>query len=142
LSYTARMATLYYSRPDELRKHLAPEEIGKAAFAGAAYSSILPAAYDTTMGLLTGHKLFNNTRGSGLGSDALSGNPTIDTMNKIWSTASGAAQDVFTRDHVWTQKEVRSMMGLLPQYYGVAGMVHDVSQNFPKHNYLRPPQEQ
>jgi hypothetical protein len=62
-------------------------------------------------------------------------------LNKVWAGGSALSQSAFTRDHVWTKREVGSLLGLLPNYYGIRSAVSEFKDQFPAINYLRAGQQ-
>jgi hypothetical protein len=119
-------------------ERLTSSRIAAAAFNKAGYSSILPGILDTVTGTATGYRAFQHGRTSGLDTGLITGNPTYDlAFNKIGNTITSAAQSALTNDYVWTQKDVKNSLGLLPNLYGYRNFTHAMSSGQPTHNYLR-----
>lgn len=137
LAYAAQTTVNFAGNPEELEKRLDPVELGKAGFQRAGFSSLIPMAVDTVMDYTTGDPIFKYGRSSNLGTGFLLGNPTVTTLGKIFGGTSALAQDLFTDDHVWTQKEVGYVTGLIPQFVGIRALLDAYKQEFPKRNFLR-----
>lgn len=138
LQYVALTHLNFANDEAEREKRLDPVQIALAGFNKAGYSSILPGLLDTTTGLTTGREFFKNARTSGLDAGFITGNPTYDlVVNKIGNTVSAASQSALTNDYVWTQKDVKNMLGALPNLYGYRNFTHAMSSDFPKTNFLR-----
>lgn len=142
LAYAAQTAINYGNNQRELDRRLDPMEIAKAGFQRAGFSSLVPMAIDTALEFTTGDPLFKFGRSSNLATGFILGNPTVSTAGRIFGLTSAAAQDVFTGDHVWTQKEFMYGAGLLPQVVGIRSALDTMKQEFPKRNYLRSQDQQ
>jgi len=70
---------------DPDKGYLAPENIAKSAFQRSAYSALIPAGVDTLSHLLGYDPVFAYGRSTGLASDALLGNPTVDTIDRFYN---------------------------------------------------------
>jgi len=137
LAYAAQQSANFANNAEELDRRLNTVEIAKAGFQRAGFSSLVPMAMDSTWGLLTGDNIFKFGRSSNLASGFFLGNPSVSLGNKVLGVASGGAQDLFTDDHLWTQKEFGYAAGLLPQVLGIRTLLDTYKQEFPKRNYLR-----
>jgi hypothetical protein len=139
LSYVAQTSLNYASDQKALDEKLSMDNVALAAFNRAGWSSLLPGAVDSVAGLATGNKFFAHARTTNLSSDWVTGIPTVALLDKIWGAAGAGFGSVLpdsmlSQPHVWTQKEVGQVLGLLPRYYGVSTFINDVKQDFPKHN--------
>lgn len=138
LQYVALTHLNFANDPQGREQRLDPTQIALAGFNKAGYSSILPGMLDTTTGVALGRQFFKNARTSGLDTGFVTGNPTFDLVaNKIGNTVSAASQSALTNDYVWTQKDVKNMLGVFPNLYGYRNFTHAMSSDFPKTNFLR-----
>jgi hypothetical protein len=135
IAYMMQTGVNYANDPEALEKHLAPEEIAKAAFNRAGFSSILPMVTDSALGMLGYDPQFAYTRNSTLPSGALIGNPSVDFANKLWNTA-GTATGVLAGNRDATQQDIKSAYSLLPfnNAVGIRNLGQMLSKQFPKHD--------
>jgi hypothetical protein len=139
LSYVAQTTINHLGDQKALDEKLSTDQIALAAWNRAGWSSLAPGAIDSLLGMTTGQKMFTNGRTTNLSSDWITGIPTVSLLDKIWGGAGAVTQSVLPdsmlpQPHVWTQKEVGGLLGLLPNYYGVRTYTNDVKQDFPTHN--------
>lgn len=135
----AAQNSINFAHDDEQRaKRLKPEEIAKAAFQRAGFSSLTPAAWDTIMQFTRGEPTFAYGRTTGLGTGFIVGNPTMDLVtSKGLGTLQNVTRSLFDDEHMWTRKDVKNGLGLfLPNYLGVRNFVDAASQEFPARNFL------
>lgn len=105
-------------RPDQkefYRERLAPEEVAKAAFQRAGFASILPSVIDTvgTWTPLMNEPVFRYGRSTGLASNILLGNPTVDLVNKVYDASSAVMKAPIRSDYDWSQEDQRNLWGTL-----------------------------
>lgn len=97
---------------DFLEERLAPDAWALAAFQRAGFASLLPATMDTIWTHASGQDpIFAYGRTTGLASDAILGNPTVDLVNKISRSVSVPGQLASGED--FSQKNFRDMWGLV-----------------------------
>jgi len=138
LSYTGLTAMNYANNPEELAKRLSPDHIGIGALSRANWSSIVPMTSGTLSSMMFNSNPWEFGRASGLDQNVVTGNPYYDLVyNKAYGTMRSAAQSAFTNDYVWTQHDARNSMQMLPNLYGMQNLIHSVTGNLPKSNYLR-----
>jgi hypothetical protein len=126
----------YHGDQEKLNKRLTPGEIAKASFQRAGFSSMIPAMVDTVTGFGLGDPIFAHGRTTGLAS-GVTGNPTFATAEKGYRLGSAAAQSLLTDDFLMLEKDARALTGLLPNLYGIRGMLNTWASDFPSRNYLR-----
>ena len=95
-----------------LKERLSPDEIAKAAFQNSGFTALLPMAFDTAAGVFGYDPVFAYGRSSGLGSNFISGNPTVDLVDRVGKlgTPVRAALDP---NYDFSQRNARDMIGLL-----------------------------
>jgi transcriptional regulator with XRE-family HTH domain len=112
-----------------------PYKLMKAAFAGTGEATIIPMMVDTfTTVIGNSDPVFNNYhRSSGLGSDFMSGNPTIATFDRV-GRALGIPAAVLSSKQNVTEEDVRAMFALMPgsTLVGVQRLVKAAAAEFPK----------
>jgi hypothetical protein len=112
------------------------EEIAKAAFQRAGWSSLLPLAMDTVYSDVLGNDpLFSKQRASGLASGFVHGSPPIDLAEKVWRTAKLPAK-VPQDDYTFSADDWKAMMGLAPfgNIIGVRNFNSLISSELPSHS--------
>jgi hypothetical protein len=139
LGYAAQTSLNFAHNPGERDKRLQPEEIAKAAFQRAGFSSLIPAGIDTVAEYSRGQPYFAYGRTTGLGTGFIVGNPTFDLVaTKGLGTLQNVTRSVLDDDHAWTRKDVKNGLGLfMPNYLGVRNFVDAASQEFPARNPLQ-----
>jgi hypothetical protein len=137
-AYAAQNALNYAHDDVQRAKRLKIEEIAKAAFQRAGFSSLAPGAIDTVLQYTRGEPMFAYGRTTGLGTGFIVGNPTVDLVSsKMLGTLQNASRSVFDDEHLWTRKDVKNGLGLfLPNYVGVRNFVDAAASEFPSRNYL------
>jgi hypothetical protein len=112
-----------------------PYKLMKAAFAGTGEATIIPMMIDTfTTVIGNSDPVFNNYhRSSGLGSDFLSGNPTVATVDRV-GRALGIPMSALSSKQNVTEEDVRAMFALMPgsTLIGVQRLVKAAAAEFPK----------
>lgn len=101
-------------------KYLTGDRLVAAAWANSSYSAFTPMLADSAIFYTTGERIFD-TRTSGLGSDILSGNPTISKLNGLNQAATGVLQSLNRGDRQFDQNDASAIRRLLP-YQNVLGM--------------------
>lgn len=98
-----------------LKERLSAKAIGLSAFQRAGFASVIPAAIDSTAGWtpFLDEPLFAYGRTTGLASDLLLGNPTVDVINKVSGATKGVLSAPTRGDYDWSQKDQRNTWGLL-----------------------------
>lgn len=141
LAYAAQTYVNFANNDDELAKRLDPVQIALAAFQRAGMSSLIPMGIDTAMDIAMGDPVFKFGRTSNLASGFVLGIPAVAAGAKATGLLSAAAQDAFTDDHVWTQKEFGYGTGFFPQFVGLRAAFDTMKQEFPRSNPLRRDQQ-
>lgn len=101
-------------------KYLSGDRLAAAAWANNSFSAFTPMLVDSALYTTVGERIFD-TRTSGLGSDFLSGNPTISKLNDLRMAASGIAQAATRGDRQFDQKDAAAIKRLMP-YQNMLGM--------------------
>jgi hypothetical protein len=137
-AYAVQNGINFAHNDEERRKRLEIDQIAKAAFQRAGFSSLTPGGIDTLMMFTRGEPLFAYGRTTGLGTGFLVGNPTMDLLSsKMLGTLQNTSRSVFDDEHLWTRKDVKNGLGLfLPNYLGVRNFVDAAASEFPSRNYL------
>ena len=118
-----------------LEERLVPEEIAKAAFQRAGWSSLMPAAYDTVSTLtFADNPTFAYGRSTGLGSGLLKGNPTVDLIDNAGRAAKGTVSSLLRDDYDYSQDDFRAATNLLwfKNAFGVTNVINLLSNNLPE----------
>lgn len=144
MAYAARHEVAYHAKAvggaseEELteyrEKFMRPDRYVAAALANNTYSAMLPALFDTTVGLAVGERFFD-TRASGLGSDIITGNPTYTALFKNLPRAvSGVAQAALRGDREFDKEDARAIRRLLPwqNVLGVDAMFEAMTRDLPE----------
>ncbi|SMR81490.1 hypothetical protein SAMN04488030_1959 [Aliiroseovarius halocynthiae] len=114
LFYAAQQAVNAQGRADKgewLEKRLAPEEIAKAGFQRAAFSSFIPMGVDEVVGFGGLDPVFSY-RSRGLASGIL-GNPTYDLIVNLRKGASGVTSSILRSDYDFSQQDYRALTSTL-----------------------------
>jgi len=119
----------YANHPDSEKRDelLSPAKIVLAGFNRSGYSSLIPAAADTAIGVASGGTvggLFSHARASGL-SGGLGGIATVDAIDKA-KRALAAGPNLLRGDYQFSQADARAISGLLP-YQNALGMRRGVN---------------
>lgn len=123
-----------------LEDRLSLKTVLAAGFQRSADASILPMLIDTTIAtgdkLFTGedHRLFSNTRNSGLGSSLLSSIPALRIAEDAGSLAMGLGAAVARTDQQFDQGESKLLRDLAPlmRTYGVLNATNAIIQYMPQ----------
>lgn len=119
---------------DEYReRYLSMDRIAAASFANSTQASIIPAVSDTLTSTFLDERFFD-VRTSGLGSDILTGNPTVDTINSMGLAAKGVATAIIRGDRQFDRGDSRAMRRILPfqSVYGLDALFTAVNADLPK----------
>jgi hypothetical protein len=128
-----KLKSIGRSDADEyLEKRLSWDNLGKAAFARAGVSSILPMIMDTGAQAAMGGALFDY-RPSGQPSDVLFGNPTTGLWNDLNGFLTHPA-DALRDGRSLRQSEVRAMLRILPfqNFLPVSMLLNSLIHNLPE----------
>lgn len=134
MAYAAQQYLLHWHDPETLQERLKPGEILKGAIAKAPWSSLIPAAIDSTYGMVYGPQ-FSHTRSSGLPSDLLTGTPAVDVVDKAMKTVKALGQHFLNSDDILTQREANDGLGMIP-LLGSRMFIDGVTKDLPKHDPL------
>lgn len=116
-------------------ERLQPEEIAKAAFQRAGWASLIPATYDTVSMLTLADKpTFAFGRSTGLASDFIKGNPTVDLLNSAARATKGLVSAPLRDDYDYSQDDFRAATNLLwfKNALGVSNVLNTLSSNLPE----------
>lgn len=117
LGYTINSWIQSLGRPDSdeyLRRKLQPQELAKASFSRAIWSSLLPAVADTAIIGLGGEAQFAGQRvtqlGQGKGVGAIwNSNPTGDTISSWFKSTAGLARTFYDPSHHFSIQDLRNI---------------------------------
>ena len=115
IAYTMQTYAQSIGRSDRekfLEKRLSISELGKAAFQRAGMSSVAPMLIDSGA-RFTGFDPFFDARTTGLPSNAIWGNPTIDLIFDRTNALAGGVHGLLS-DRPVSQREYRDMNSVLP----------------------------
>lgn len=108
LGYSARQYLNTIGDPEARRKRLTLEEIAKAGFQQAAFSSVIPMLMDTVWhDMAKQEAIFRYGRTTGLQSGIM-GVPTIDLLQRSYK-AAGAVGDAVFNDKPMTERDLHNM---------------------------------
>lgn len=97
---------------DYLDKRLSAAEVGKAAFMRAGYASLLPSMADTALSFTGFEPVFSHARTTGLASNLLTGNPSVDlVVNSGYKAGSGIVKSALHSDYDFSQQDARALAG-------------------------------
>lgn len=115
---------------------LTPENIAKAGIQMGGYWSMLPMAVDTAVSLTGYDPIFQYARSSGLGTDVVSGNPTVDLLNSSGKAVSGAVQSITNDDYEWSQQDKKNLIKLMPwqTMQGTKQVFDSLGHDLPKYS--------
>lgn len=152
MAYTARhelrLASLAVggAEEDELEeyrsRYLTPDRLAAAAFANSTYSTVLPALSDSVTSTLFDERFFN-TRTSGLGSDILTGNPTVSALNSLGNAVRGVTTAIVRGDRQFDQGDARALRRVIPfqNVYGLDAMFAALTADLPDQDEDADPDE-
>ena len=117
LAYVGQTYINSVGRPDQekyLDERLAPSAIGRSAFQRAGFSTFVPGAADTMLGIVGYEPVFAYGRTTGLSSNALIGNPTLDLLDNAMKGARGVVASATRDDYSFSQQDWRALSSLMP----------------------------
>ena len=122
-------------REEYLEKKLSVKAISRASFQNSAYASLLPGAFDSTVGLFMEEPLFHY-RSSGLDTNFITGNPTFSLFyQKIRPTLNEVGKAINpTVDDGYTESDFNKLKGALmfSNYPPITGMLNIVGSTLPE----------
>ncbi len=142
--YAGQQYSVSLGMPREDRKKFLEDRISlrgvlSAGFQRSADSSILPMIIDTTISgvdVFTGkdHRLFSNTRNSGLGSSLTDSIPALRMVQDVKALAVNVAAAVARTDQRLDQTEGRQMRDFIPflRTYGLLNATNALISSMPK----------
>lgn len=136
LAYAAGQGLKSIGKPNAeeyLDKKLSPEEILKASFSRAGYSSLIPMAVDT-MANMTGNKdVFSGSRSTDLRGGILSGNPTYQMLSTFAGPIPRAIfAPVINPDYHFSQQDVNAIKnGAAPNVIGLRNAIEHLIEGLP-----------
>ena len=116
LAYTAQQYANSVGRDDAdeyLKRRLSPPELAKAAFQRTAASSLLPGLIDTGAWFAGLDPVFAYGRTTGLGTDFLSGTPTVDLANRAQAGVRGIVGATLNPSYDFSEKDARNIAATL-----------------------------
>lgn len=116
LSYMAQIQVNAQFRDDKeeyLKKMLSLESVAKASFQRNSWSSLFPALVDTASGFYTDDPWFAY-RSTGLDTNIITGNPTVQLISKGLSSAQAVSRSVLNPDLQFSQGQQRALNTLVP----------------------------
>ncbi len=113
-AYAAQQSLNSLGRPDAedfREERLSMQEIGLSAFQRAGFASLLPGAVDTIapMTPMLDDGIFNYGRSSGLATDFITGNPTIDFLDSMHGAIRGLSAAPFRDDYEYSQNDFQNL---------------------------------
>lgn len=95
-------------------KYLSTEKIATAALNRAAWVSLAPSLFDTAVQIGGGDPVFSHARSTGLMSNPISGNPTVDLIfNGLGNFGKAVLAPTLNSDYQFSQQDVRSIVAPL-----------------------------
>lgn len=105
------------SGTDGYEEAMKPEKIALAAVSRMGLSSMIPAAFDAGVGLVsrgTVNGLWSHARSSGLGTGLLDSNPTVKGLISAQTVLAGTPQAVFNDDYQFSKDDLAAWADLTP----------------------------
>ena len=133
LIYTGQTAIRYHNDPDELKERLTPARIAAAGFSRSGFGAPAAMITDTVLGFTPVDPIFSTTRGSGLASNFVSGNPAVRLFDDAAKTVR-MATSLPTEDYRFSQADARTLSNLMPLHtiLGFRAAVNAATEDLPK----------
>jgi|GEM_PF-1997346 len=145
-SYTAQQSlnSLGQDDPEGFReRRLSVANIGLSAFQRAGFASLIPGMVDTVAPLtpMLDEGIFQYGRSSGLATDFVTGNPTVDLIDSAYSGAKSAIAAPMRSDREFSQEDFRNLWGImaLNNTTGIRNVGNMLERDLPQ-RYDRDPQ--
>ena len=116
LSYTAQTYVNSIGRLDRkeyLRERLSKTAVAAAAFQRAGYASLIPGAIDTGLWFTGSKPAFSYGRSTGLATNLVSGNPTMDQLNILQKAVRGVFAAPF-KESEFSQQDLNYWTKAMP----------------------------
>lgn len=117
MAYTAQTSINSLGRKDAekyRRERLSTEEIAKAAFQRAGFASLIPAALDSALGITGTDPIWQYGRSTGLATGAITGNPTVSTVNSAQKALTSIIAPMIHDDYNYSSADLRAARQILP----------------------------
>ena len=144
-AYTAQQSLNSIGRSDaqEFREErLSPAEIGLSSFQRAGFASLIPGAVDTIAPLtpMLDEGIFRYGRSSGLATDFITGNPTIDFLDSLHGSIRGLASAPMRDDYDFSQNDFRNLWTALAlnNVTGIRNVGNVLMEDLPRESVRNP----
>ncbi|WP_422049734.1 hypothetical protein [Shimia sp.] len=127
-------------REDFLEQRLNPQALAEASFQRAAFSSVIPLAFDTGREAFGLDPIFDfrssGLRGGGGPVGATLGNPTGDLIDGVFRATGGMAQAAFSSDYDFSQKDAKAVAKVImfQNAFGIRNVIAAISGQLPDHS--------
>lgn len=127
-------------REEFLERRLNPQALAEAAFQRAAFSSVLPIAFDTLREGVGLEPVFDfrssGLRGGGGPVGAALGNPTGDLIDGIFRGTGGIVQGAFSSDYAFSEKDFNAVakLALFQNMFGIRNGLAAIGGQFPDYS--------
>lgn len=142
LAYMAREYASSIGRADRekyLKERFATSEIAKAAFARTGFFTLFPPAVDA-IGKYTGlySPQFNHTRSTGLETDPIFGNPTLNLLTSAYKIPRAIVAPL-RKDYQFSQEDMRAIRSVTPlqNALGVRNWLDAIQTRLPPSSKVR-----
>lgn len=137
LSYTAQTYINSIGRDDQkefLQERLNSAALGRSAFQRAGFSTIVPGAADTMLTMAGFEPVFAYGRSTGMASDALFGNPTVDLLNSAARAGQGLIAAGLRDDYDFSQQDLNALKSVTPfqNAMGIRNIYHLLGNELPR----------
>tara|TARA_R110002126_G_scaffold37924_1_gene113772 strand:- start:40 stop:2253 length:2214 start_codon:yes stop_codon:yes gene_type:complete len=121
-------------REEFLEKRMDPSAWAAGAFQALGASSLIPTAVDTAMIPLGQEQWFGYGRNTQMGSDIVSGNPTVDNVDKLFGGIGGIVGSLTHSDDDVTKGDVKRATGAAPwqNYFAIQAIQNALTQDLPE----------
>ena len=128
LVYVAQTSIDSAGNDEKRRERLEPERIAAAAYQRAGFAAITVPIIDSTLTLAGQDPLFKFGRTSGLGTDLITGNPTITGAQDIVQTGTLPIRMLLNEDYRFSQDDMARIERLIPlqRVLGVKNAFHAI----------------
>ncbi len=134
--YIAQTSIDYAGNDEKRRERLEPARIAAAAYQRAGFAAITVPIIDSGLTLAGQDPLFKFGRTSGLGTDLITGNPTITGAQDILQTATLPLRLLLNEDYRFSQEDMARIERLIPlqRVLGVKNAFHAIEDemNLPR----------
>lgn len=132
--YMAQQSIEYANNPEELKKRLTPENVGKVGFMRTGFSSMLPAMIDLPMAFTPAGKQFELGRSSGLTTGSYLANPLSATVDAGFRLGTNVAKSALSDEQQIASQDIRDASKLVPGYrmLGMSNVINWIAEAFPE----------